>query len=120
MVSKVALSEAETIANTSSLMDLPTELHMQIANYLTYPDALSLKHTNRHFKGWVYTGVNLKIEWLIETSLEKSGAFLCGKVPGFEFRVWGFGSGIRLVAQACYFGWIGVYLLGLETSHQQP
>jgi hypothetical protein len=49
-----------------SLMDLPTELHLQIASYLTYPDALSLKHTNRHFYGFVYTGVNLKIEWLIE------------------------------------------------------
>ncbi|KAH7312983.1 hypothetical protein BKA65DRAFT_149899 [Rhexocercosporidium sp. MPI-PUGE-AT-0058] len=45
---------------------LPTELHLQIASYLTYPDALSLKHTNRHFYGFVYTGVNLKVEWLIE------------------------------------------------------
>jgi hypothetical protein len=49
-----------------SFMNLPTELHLQIASYLTYPDALSLKHTNRHFYGFVYTGVNLKIEWLIE------------------------------------------------------
>lgn len=49
-----------------SLMDLPTELHLQIASYLTYPDALSLKHTNRHFYSFVYTGVNLKIDWLIE------------------------------------------------------
>jgi len=49
-----------------ALMDLPTELHLQIASYLTYPDALSLKHTSRHFYGFVYTGVNLKIEWLIE------------------------------------------------------
>ncbi|KAH9221239.1 hypothetical protein DL95DRAFT_15844 [Leptodontidium sp. 2 PMI_412] len=45
---------------------LPTELHLQIASYLTYPDALSLKHTNRHLYGIVYTGVNLKVEWLIE------------------------------------------------------
>jgi len=49
-----------------TFMNLPTELHLQIASYLTYPDALSLKHTNRHFYGFVYTGVNLKIEWLIE------------------------------------------------------
>lgn len=52
--------------NQLSFMNLPTELHLQIASYLTYPDALSLKHTNRHFYGFVYTGVNLKIEWLIE------------------------------------------------------
>jgi len=49
-----------------SLMELPTELHLQITSYLIYPDALSLKHTNRHFYDLVYTGVNLKIEWLIE------------------------------------------------------
>lgn len=49
-----------------SLMDLPTELHLLITKHLTYPDALSLKHTNRHFYNLVYTGVNLKIEWLIE------------------------------------------------------
>lgn len=67
-------SEMETSADSAgtaavkqlSLMNLPTELHLQIASYLTYPDALSLKHTNRHFHGFVYTGVNLKIEWLIE------------------------------------------------------
>jgi len=49
-----------------SFMNLPTELHLQIASYLTYPDALSLKHTNRHFYGFVYTGGDLMIEWLIE------------------------------------------------------
>ncbi|KAF8857261.1 hypothetical protein BDZ45DRAFT_744651 [Acephala macrosclerotiorum] len=49
-----------------NLMDLPTELHLQISQYLTYPDALSLKHTNRHFNSFVYTGVNLKVEWLIK------------------------------------------------------
>ncbi|PVH81146.1 hypothetical protein DL98DRAFT_417455 [Cadophora sp. DSE1049] len=50
---------------TASFATLPTELHLQIASYLTYPDALSLKHTNRHFYSFVYTGVNLKVEWLI-------------------------------------------------------
>ena len=47
-------------------MDLPTELHFLISSNLTYPDALSLKHTNQHLYHMVYTGVNLKIEWLIE------------------------------------------------------
>lgn len=47
-------------------MDLPAELHLLITKHLSYPDALSLKHTNRHFYNLVYTGVNLKIEWLIE------------------------------------------------------
>ncbi|TVY38217.1 hypothetical protein LSUB1_G004224, partial [Lachnellula subtilissima] len=44
----------------------PPELHLLISSHLTYPDALSLKHTSRHFYTLVYTGVNLKIEWLIE------------------------------------------------------
>ncbi|KAK0129216.1 hypothetical protein ONS95_001151 [Cadophora gregata] len=52
-------------AAKASFATLPTELHLQIASYLTYPDALSLKHTNRHFYSFVYTGVNLKVEWLI-------------------------------------------------------
>lgn len=49
-----------------TIMSLPTELHLLISSHLTYPDALSLKHTSRHFYSFVYTGVNLKIEWLIE------------------------------------------------------
>ncbi|KAL4952461.1 hypothetical protein BDW69DRAFT_167616 [Aspergillus filifer] len=48
------------------LMDLPPELHIQIASYLTYPDALALKHTSRHFYSFVYTGVHLKVDWLVE------------------------------------------------------
>jgi len=59
-------SPREATAEELSFMSLPTELHLQICSYLTYPDALSLKHTNRHFYGFVYTGVKLKIEWLIE------------------------------------------------------
>lgn len=47
-------------------MALPTELHMQISSYLTYPDALALKHTSQHFYALVYTGVHLKVDWLVE------------------------------------------------------
>lgn len=50
----------------ATLMSLPTELHLMISKHLTYPDALSLKHTNQHFHSLIYTGVHLKIEWLIE------------------------------------------------------
>lgn len=49
-----------------SLMRLPTELHMHIASYLPYPDALALKHTCRHFYSLVYTGVHLKVDWLVD------------------------------------------------------
>jgi F-box-like len=49
-----------------SLMRLPTELHLHIASYLSYPDALALKHTSRHFYAVVPTGVHLKVDWLIE------------------------------------------------------
>lgn len=48
------------------LMELPTEIHLAISQMLIYPDALSLKHANRHFYGLVDTGVNLKVEWLVE------------------------------------------------------
>lgn len=47
-------------------MSLPTELHLTIAQYLTYPDALSLKQTNTHFRSLVRTGIELKVEWLME------------------------------------------------------
>ncbi len=48
------------------IMSLPTELHLAISRFLIYPDALSLKHTNRHFRALVRTDVTLKIEWLLE------------------------------------------------------
>ena len=48
------------------LMSLPPELLLQISQYLTFPDALSLKHSNKYFQSTVYTGIKLKIEWLIE------------------------------------------------------
>ncbi|KAJ5204700.1 uncharacterized protein N7498_005579 [Penicillium cinerascens] len=37
------------------MMNLPAELHMQIASYLS-----------RHFNSLVYTGVHLKVDWLVE------------------------------------------------------
>lgn len=49
-----------------SLMDLPPELHILISSYLPYPDALALKHTCRQFNSLVYTGVHLKVDWLVE------------------------------------------------------
>lgn len=49
-----------------SLMDLPAELHILISKELIYPDALSLKHTSRHFYDLVYTGVKLKVSWLVQ------------------------------------------------------
>jgi hypothetical protein len=54
-----------------TLMELPTELHLHIASYLPYPDALALKHTNRHFYSFVYTGVHLKVDWLVERFEQK-------------------------------------------------
>ncbi|KAH8597223.1 hypothetical protein B0O99DRAFT_618288 [Bisporella sp. PMI_857] len=48
------------------ISSLPPELQILISKNLTYPDALSLKHTCRTFYTLVYTGINLKIEWLIE------------------------------------------------------
>lgn len=52
-----------------SLMSLPPELHIQIANQLIYPDALSLKHSSRYFYHFVDTGIELKIEWLMSRRL---------------------------------------------------
>lgn len=49
----------------SLLMNLPPELHQAIVQHLPYPDALSLKHSCRYFYSTVYTGIHLKIEWLI-------------------------------------------------------
>ncbi|KAL7933009.1 hypothetical protein V8C35DRAFT_306028 [Trichoderma chlorosporum] len=50
----------------ASFLSLPTEIHLQISKFLMYPDALSLKYTNRYFHSFVDTGVNLKVEWLVE------------------------------------------------------
>jgi hypothetical protein len=48
-----------------SLSSLPPEIHLLISKNLMYPDALSLKHTNRYFYNMVDTGVRLKVEWLM-------------------------------------------------------
>ena len=48
------------------LLALPPELHLQISTFLPYPDALSLKHTSRHFYNLVDTGVRLKVTWLLD------------------------------------------------------
>ena len=61
-----ATAEPEEDNPKPTLMTLPPELHLLISQHLTYPDALSLKHTARNFYGLVYTGIHLKIEWLIE------------------------------------------------------
>lgn len=53
------------MVTTTNIASLPTELHIQISSYLSYPDALALKHTNRHFYAIVYTGVHSKIDWLL-------------------------------------------------------
>lgn len=58
--------EALTQRLRTNLMDLPTELHLLIGKELTYPDALSLKHTSRYFYNLVDTGVRLKVAWLME------------------------------------------------------
>ncbi|KAJ5294937.1 hypothetical protein N7508_009758 [Penicillium antarcticum] len=55
-----------SLNNRSKLMTLPSELHIQISTYLSYPDALALKHSSRHFYSIVYTGVHLKVDWLLE------------------------------------------------------
>ncbi|KAI0391412.1 hypothetical protein F5Y17DRAFT_409838 [Xylariaceae sp. FL0594] len=53
----------------ASLLGLPLELQLQISQQLTYPDALSLKHTSRNFFYLVDTGVKLKVDWLMERGM---------------------------------------------------
>jgi hypothetical protein len=64
-------ADAETKTETLppppvGLMSLPTELHIAISKCLIYPDALSLKHTSRHWYSLVCTDIELKVDWLIE------------------------------------------------------
>ena len=51
-----------------SLPSLPPEIQLGISQHLSYPDALSLKHTSRQFYNLVNTGVRLKVAWLIDRS----------------------------------------------------
>lgn len=60
------MSATQVESKGAQLMSLPPELHLQISQYLTFPDALSLKQSNKYFQSMVYTGIRLKIEWLIE------------------------------------------------------
>jgi len=94
----------EPSKSASKFLTLPSELHIMIASNLTYPDALSLKHANRHFYYLVYTGVHLKIEWLIERrrlhldcpndkrcELGSDATFCRGSVRSVSFFViWGY------------------------------
>ncbi|KAL4977308.1 hypothetical protein BDW66DRAFT_132672 [Aspergillus desertorum] len=66
MASNCTASAPETAPPHFRLMELPTELHLHISSYLSYPDALALKHTCHHFYSLVYTGVHLKVDWLVE------------------------------------------------------
>lgn len=59
-------SATATPPKKAGLLSLPPEIHLLIADYLIYPDALSLKHTNRYFYYLVDTGIELKVEWLME------------------------------------------------------
>lgn len=59
-------TQASTQKLQTNFMDLPTELHLLISKELTYPDALSLKHTSRYLYDLVDTGVRLKVAWLME------------------------------------------------------
>ncbi|KAI1170638.1 F-box domain-containing protein [Nemania sp. FL0916] len=70
-------------ASRASLAGLPTELHLLIAKYLIYPDALSLKFTSRHFFYLVDTGVALKVNWLME---RRSLHLQCPHDRGCDFR----------------------------------
>ena len=61
-----SMGPTSPILPSPSLSSLPAELQLNIASHLPYPDALSLKHTCRHFYVMVDTGVRLKVSWLIE------------------------------------------------------
>ena len=79
-------------------MALPNELHMAVAEYLMYPDALSLKHTNRHFYELVDTGVELKIDWLVE---RRKMHLECPNDRGCDL-----GSDVRFCRGSVAYGWI--------------
>lgn len=58
--------KATTDGPRVDFMSLPAELHLAVSKHLIYPDALSLKHTNRYLYSLVNTGVKLKVAWLVE------------------------------------------------------
>ncbi len=60
--------KTEVASSTSSpnfLVALPPELHLLITSYLTYPDALSLKHTNRYFY------VTVRLEFKMQCTISR-------------------------------------------------
>ncbi|KAB5545885.1 hypothetical protein GE09DRAFT_222346 [Coniochaeta sp. 2T2.1] len=61
--------DGDSATRPLTIMDLPPEIHLLITDQLIYPDALSLRHVNRHFYNLVDTGVELKIDWLVERRL---------------------------------------------------
>ncbi|PNH27827.1 hypothetical protein VD0002_g2338 [Verticillium dahliae] len=62
-----------------TLPTLPPELQSLITAHLSYPDALSLKHTNRHFFQTTDTGVRLKVAWLLERRAQRLACPSCGR-----------------------------------------
>lgn len=83
---------------------LPPELHLLIASYLIYPDALSLKHTSRHFYHLVDTGVKLKIDWLVQRRrlhLECPNNQRCDLGSDLRFCR----GSVRCVYRKCDSGW---------------
>lgn len=59
-------AQVSTDRSNATFMHLPAEIHLLISKELTYPDALSLKHTSRYLYGLVDTGVRLKVAWLMQ------------------------------------------------------
>ncbi|TDZ22863.1 hypothetical protein Cob_v004328 [Colletotrichum orbiculare MAFF 240422] len=57
---------AEEDPSPATFTDLPPEIHLLISRQLIYPDALSLKHASSYFYYLVDTGIQLKVEWLME------------------------------------------------------
>lgn len=56
----------QSVAPRLTFEHLPPEIHLLVSRQLIYPDALSLKHTCRYFFYLVDTGLDLKVDWLIQ------------------------------------------------------
>ncbi|WEW54895.1 hypothetical protein PRK78_000322 [Emydomyces testavorans] len=59
-------AEPKQTHHRQHFMHLPPEMHLQIISYLSYPDALALKHTNNYFYSLVTTSVQSRVDWIIE------------------------------------------------------
>jgi hypothetical protein len=85
-----------------TFLSLPPEIHLMVSRQLIYPDALSLKHTSRYFYGLVDTGVELKIDWLVERRrlhLECPNSQRCDLGSDLRFCR----GSVRYVYQPCFF-----------------